>query len=196
MDLTSFCSLDREMPTFSKPFSHGDFTYASDGRMIIRVPRIPEISSAKPDALKLEKLGFPADGECVTEFPEYEALERHKCPICKGYGKVEECPECDGEGSVEFDNGYHMYSADCKSCGGRGAVSGGNEKCSNCNGTGRSYADGWAHVDIGDVRLSARLLDKIKDLPNVKLGPVDGAERKMVAFSFDGGDGVLMGMVK
>ena len=61
---------------------------------------------------------------------------------------------------------------------------------------GERYVQEFPYVDIGDIRLGIRLLDKIKDLPGVRLGPVDGADRKQVVFCFDGGDGILMAMQK
>lgn len=59
-----------------------------------------------------------------------------------------------------------------------------NEDCENCNGTGVVPKDHYEHVDIGNVRLGKILLDKIKDLPDIMLGPVD-SEKEPVGFKGD-----------
>jgi len=195
MDLSTFCTCIRDLPTLKEPFSQGNYTYASNGHMIIRVPFRPDIPEKKPDNLQLENLVFLNREEYTTEFPKYKT-EKKKCSWCRGSGRTQICQECDGDGYVELENDFNQYSAECKTCRGEGETPGGPEKCSNCDGTGQAYVDKYDHVDIGDVRLGKKLLDKIKDLPGVRLGPVDGAERQQVAFCFDGGDGILMTMMK
>lgn len=51
LDLSHFCCTEDDRPYLKQPWSRGDFTYATDGRVMVRVPRrsdIPENEDA-PD---------------------------------------------------------------------------------------------------------------------------------------------------
>ena len=193
MDLTRFC--DSETQWLSKPFNHDGYTFASNGHMLIRVPLRDDVVDTVPSQITMSKLPFDCE-VYPTKFPEYKPQAMKKCPACDGRKSVSTCPECDGKGEVILDSGFNGYECDCKTCNGDGYVPGDERKCEGCDGTGITYVDNYPFVDIGDVRLNIKLLDKIKDLPGIILGPVDGGYRRMVHFRFDGGDGILMVMNK
>jgi len=195
MNLQDFCAKDEQKQNrLSKPFSHGKYSFASDGHMLIRVPRLLEVTKGLPDFMESKFTEF-VTGDCLTPIPDYEQ-EKKKCSICRGTGKVEECPECKGIGEVYFQNIYNDYEFECLTCNGHGEVSGGKNACEECEGTGQVYADRWAGIDIGNKRIGLRLLDKIKELPGVMLGNCSGDDKAPVMFRFDGGDGLLMPMTK
>jgi hypothetical protein len=108
-DLQSFCSTEKSRPYLMSPWSHGDFTYATNGHILIRVPRLPEIAE-NPKAPNAEKvLAMTASQSETTPLPSFEipASKLSACRSCKGRGTEHdcpdcacECPECDGSGQV------------------------------------------------------------------------------------------------
>lgn len=203
IDLKLFCAKYDDCsktPPLSDPWTVNGNTYACDGHMIIRVEARPEVTRGLPEILKdgFHKLRWYQPGQETTPFPTYEPIKKKRCPYCDGTGKAQTCPECQGEGTVEFNNGYHDYEFDCRSCDGDGVVAcyGDGSPCPRCHGDKVLAVDHYESVYIGDCRLAKGLLDKIKDLPGVFLGPTTGIKDGMVPFVFEGGDGVLMCMTK
>lgn len=195
MNLQDFCAKDEQRQhELNDPFSHGKYSFASDGHMLIRVPLLLEVTKGLPGFMESKFTEF-ATGDCLTPIPEYKQ-EKKKCSICRGSGKAEECPECKGLGEVNFENDYNDYEFECQTCHGHGEVSGGKNTCEECEGTGQVYVNRWASINIGNKLLGLRLLDKIKDLPGVMLGDCSADDKAPVYFKFDGGDGLLMPMIK
>lgn len=193
IDITGFC--DKENSFLNEPFNLNNWTIASNGHMAIRVPLRDDVKRGIPQQITEEmilSLAWHKDGEETTKFTDYEPQKLKACKTCKGTGRSVVCRECDGEGVVEWNNSYHSYDAECRSCHGNGRTPDLDVFCADCDGTGKIPEDMYEHVDIGDVRLSKKLLEKIKNLPGVKLGKTVGVENHSVAFLFDGGDGILM----
>ena len=100
MDLQKFCASpdDCYHNNMSKPYSRGDYTYATNGHVLIRVPRInriPEIPKA-PSADKL----WPVSKLTDYEIPAFSTPAFRPCPYCEGEGKWGNgvtCDECEGE---------------------------------------------------------------------------------------------------
>lgn len=107
VDLKKFCGTEWSRPYLNEPFSRGEYTYATDAAIIIRMPRVAEIGEV-PGAPNPEKIfaAMPADGwrplrvdlppvappeECISCYNGHE----HDCPDCTC-----ECEECDGTGKV------------------------------------------------------------------------------------------------
>lgn len=106
--LKQFCGAEWSWPYLHEPFSRGEYTYATDGAIIVRVPRVAEIGE-DPYTPNPEEIfaTMPADGwrPLRVELPPiapteecwscYDGFE-HDCPDCTC-----ECDECDGTGLVE-----------------------------------------------------------------------------------------------
>jgi hypothetical protein len=91
VDLNLFC--DRERRNLSVPFSLNGHTYASNGHIIVRVPRRPDIPENK-EAPNAEKL-LPWDFSRVKfgPLPEPKLLP-DQCSWCAGSGHKHKCPDC------------------------------------------------------------------------------------------------------
>lgn len=193
VDLERFCSTDKPAPHLNKPFSDGAFSYACDGHLILRVPLREDVTKKRPEQIKLNRMFFGNNGQEYGPLPDYEPLEKEKCESCKGSGVCSVCDECAGAGDLDFESERNTYCVECKSCRGRGSIAGGTEQCDRCGGDGEVLANEWEFVDIGDdeLGLALGLLEKIKELPRVKLGTLD-KKAGYVPFIFDGGDGLIM----
>jgi hypothetical protein len=193
--LAKFCTLDPTRVNISVPWSKGDFTYATDGSILIRVPRKefePEIDGA-PNVDGMFDAPVPAEMFSLAdiELPALEATEK-TCPDCNGAGTEDcECPECDGRGMVDFSNRHSDYEVDCKTCDGEGKI----HKCDKCNATGKITIQNMQPVAVGNAHFQLKYLLLLKDLPGCKIGPGAKAMGFVAAyFAFDGGDGLLMPM--
>lgn len=165
VDLTKFArDIDGTRPYLAKPFSAGDFTYATNGHILVRVPRI---ESTK----EIEKKGHwdkPLEGYETAEYepaslnlpPRAETLE--ECERCEGSGKDHDCPEC------------------C--C-----------LCRRCDGFGFEDPDRDEKFKIGGLPFALRYVRLMAALPGLEImkSPVYAAP---LLFRFDGGIGAVMGL--
>jgi hypothetical protein len=161
IDLQQFCG---EMKAISAPWSEGDYSFATNGYALIRVPRRSDIAeNEKAPPIMGQNIGSefgkePAAWLGIPEFPP---------------PADEECAECGGDGEVRPSTPYNTYDEqECLSCGGRGKSGGINP------------------VQIGGVYFSDRLLAKLLTLPNVKVGVFGPTNTARIMF--DGGDGLIM----
>lgn len=106
-ELQKFCDPSRD--TLALPFSGEQFTYATNGHIVIRISRLTEVEPSE-FAPKVTKLFAenPRDGLTAVELPaDIPALEIGTCPDCGGAGKIVHletemvCDECDGSGHFE-----------------------------------------------------------------------------------------------
>lgn len=71
-DLSEFCDTaeDNDRPYLAAPFSRGAFTFATDGRILVRVPRREEIVGADgvPEIVQLDCERFAAWVDCDLNF--------------------------------------------------------------------------------------------------------------------------------
>ena len=191
-ELKKFCADEDDCRYYThEPFSRGDYTYATEGHLIVRVPRLDLVETdrsreaTKRLGEKVERMF--ADRNKAAELlpiPAVDLLPITTCGDCGGTGKNAECPECDGNKEVEFSNAYHDYEFTCETCNGTGRVEG---ECDNCNGTGR--VETFASTEVGNARFQNKYLHMIAALPNSKIAP-DGNNGAYV--TFDGGEGLLM----
>lgn len=169
IDLQQFCATDKTRPYLLKPFSAGEWSWATNGHIMVRVPRrsdVPERAKhGEPDVEKViadtaEKL----QGDFVplpkVEFPPRDEDEE-ECENCDGSGKAHSCPDCE-----------------CK--------------CEECGGTGlyQPYRD--VSVGIGEAIYSGKYVALLQSLPGpirIRTSPEYPAH-----FTFDGGEGWLMPM--
>lgn len=105
IDLRIFCNPDDRREALKSPFSDENYTYATDGHIVIRVSRMVDIPISEGGVGLLKYLKFDhaemTDWNPIpTEIPEGKRVE---CKSCHGSGKVLICEDCDGDGEVEYE---------------------------------------------------------------------------------------------
>lgn len=96
LDLKQFCGTDPFRPYLLTPFSAGDFSYATNGNLMVRIPRLPEL----PEQDKIAKWDAPLEGiETRTFAPlphgPIPDVPESECEVCSGRGRDHECPDCE-----------------------------------------------------------------------------------------------------
>jgi hypothetical protein len=179
--LESFCG-----GRFSAPFSDDQYTYATDGRHLVRVKKLEGYAGNgnMPNAAELFATGSN-NYVSVVSMSDVE-VDPGACPRCKGdkNAKPQECPECSGCGVVEFDNEYSDYEVECKTCDGLGKIN----MCGKCHGSG---VDTSAETEIMGTYFMNCLLYNVKKLPGCQLR-INADKTQPHFFNFDGGDGLIM----
>src|SRR6266852_1217892 len=122
MDLKSFCETDPDTSRkwLLKPLSSKDWSYATDGRIIVRVPRCPDVPEDEEAGKKCDLLF-----EKASPKPSFAPAPKIELPPAM---QDEECASCDGRGHIH----------DCPTCG---------CKCPDCNGTG--WGQPWHDLSFG-----------------------------------------------
>lgn len=183
LDLAPFCSFDTTMRFtraggyLSKPFSFGDYTYATNGHVAIRVPRREDVAeNADAPNLTIQPLFAKADDFVMASLPSIDLsnVAVAKCATCRGRKSGVECPYCRGTGEHQCDCDH--CEMDCDECHGEGIEyrdrSGEQVNCADCEGTGIAKDKRRVFFDHG-LPLCAALLAKVLALP----GPIEhGAE--------------------
>ena len=106
-ELKQFCSRDPCRPNLYSPCSRGEWTYATDGHIAVRVPRIEVTIDTPKYYPPIETLPF-ADAETIfTPAPKIAIPEigSRECERCSGRGHQHDCPDC---------------KCECEGCGGTG----------------------------------------------------------------------------
>lgn len=190
--LNRFCDPDREKQR--GPFSLGEYTYATNGHILVRVPRlvdVPEWEAVNEKAAAMfDGLDYAALDAALVDIPDFPQPDPEICTVCKGSSKISKCPECDGEGEVLLENDHHEYECTCKTCAGDGKVSGNESVCSSCHGSGKKAV--WAKISVGCTHLSSHYLTMLKDLPGMRIAPTEPVKGNY--FKWNEGDGLLMPM--
>lgn len=106
IELKPFCGAEPAQPALHEPFSHGDWTYATDGRVVVRVPRRDDVP-ANPDAPNDKVAALFGGGSSEEMIP----LPAFVVP-------VEARQECDScyEGREHY---YPSCQCVCRNCGGK-----------------------------------------------------------------------------
>jgi hypothetical protein len=186
-DLLPFCHASSLK--MMAPWSHGDFTYASDGFVVVRVPRLPEVPEIK-NPVKAHKI-FEDTPEPATGFvpmPTIEEIgETTVCPKCKGDSDGGECPECDGEGNVTLETDYNSYECECKTCGGEGTG------CKECNDMG--YLEPTPKCVIDGSTYTTGYIRLFMEIPGARIAANIVNPRVPSWIKFDGGDALLMPII-
>ena len=165
--LQRFCNVDRE--SLAVQFTQGEYTYASDGRLIVRVPRLDDVPE-NPDAPKNVAMNiFAATPFRVKE--DRTPISALTIPPLEG---PDDCANCQG-GGIHF----------CEACDD-------HHDCTRCEG-GKVQERAIA-VEFKQHKISHLLLNQIKDLPNVSLAASAIGMEAALAFFFDGGEGRMMPM--
>lgn len=199
-DLQKFCSTNtyHEAYGIDEPFSRGEWTYATDCIVCIRVPRISAVTHEAKTSVSegAEKLFADTKARATKwqPLPDFE-LKYSDCSACGGTGYMQRCPAFDHPDHKCFNGESKIcrqYDEDCaKGCAKDAELS---FKCEDCGGSGEIKLPGKYIVQgsKGTTQISAIYLDIIKDLPNVMIAPYDETSAFMI--KFDGGEGLLMPM--
>jgi predicted RNA-binding Zn-ribbon protein involved in translation (DUF1610 family) len=198
-DLHKFCATDPFRTNINKPFTKGEYTYATNGHILVRVPKIDSVGEQEVSDIyrpvEPEPIFATIKPHTYHPIPEIPEPIIRPCVMCGGDGKIYICPECDGDGEVHFNTRYNDYACECETCGGDGYIS--NDKsgpitCKNCDGSGKiteksdSLASGRHYNNL--------YLSWLRELPNCFLAEADGMEPGH--FKFAGGDGIIMPLMK
>ena len=139
---------------YETPWHSGDFTFATNGVVCVRVPRllcnIPELKhTPKPPPEWFD----PTGGIPVVATPSgvIERMDECDCSI--------DCLECDGTGTVECDHCGH--DSECEDCLGEGVQH--NKACSDCKGTGRKTHITEC-VEVCGMRVQRPLLQSVLEI--------------------------------
>lgn len=167
--LRSFCTGNERRPVTCRPWSVGAHSYATNGHIIVRVPRLDDVPP--PDDPKIEKTAAQID-EWLAKLASVprDPVPRFELPK----GKTWSCDKCDGRGTEH----------DCPSC---------ECECDECeSGTcHQPVMIAWRGTHIsGDMwRLIAALPGSML-AASPPLPPI----MDHVSFVFDGGSGIVMPM--
>lgn len=166
--LQKFCHPERE--SLGQPWTAGNFTYATDGRLIVRVPRLADVLPNPAAPQGVYKIIFDDSPHAAESLP----VGGFVIPPLAGTAK---CRNCGG-------SGQHF----CDDCDSR-------HDCEKCNTTGR-IPEQAIRVEIFGASVSHLLLNAIKDLPNCRIAAsaLPPEQFRALAFFFDGGEGRLMPM--
>lgn len=189
IDLTEFCSKDVYRTNITTPWNDGEYALATCGALMVRVPRQDGLTERLTDGIHRPDyrrvITVPVDAEYVAQFPAIKEMER-KCAECGGSGTDQiDCEDCSGTGSVDCP--HCCQEMDCEECDGTGKKGDSKKVCNVCNG---SKVLKYTLHEIGENHYTSLLLDKIKDLPGIRIA--NAGHMKPTHFIFDGGDGVIM----
>ncbi len=191
-DLQPFCSEDESRKGITQPWSEGEYSYATNGCILIRVPRLGDVPECDEAPKNVDKMFASQESRMGPEHAlaalTFTVDEPTQCPECKGKGKVDNCPECYGTGEVHFGNLYNNYIVECASCGGGGIPH--DPKCQVCSGTGKLEV--VTPAKVGEAWFNATYLQLLKTLPDCKIGAPFPTPISPAYFHFVGGDGLLM----
>ena len=205
--LQQFCSKSRYEERKHTPFSVGEFSYATNGYLMVRIPRLDDVPE-RDDALNLDRVApsFATEIALWLPVPFIAPIAYISCEVCGISGKAYQCPECEGDGSVDPDTKFNSYNpVDCKTCEGNRQISREEinslnnyfgdieiieEVCESCSGEGKFYTA--QAIPVGDALFSDKYLHSIGQLDGCEIGVVDAV--KPSRFRFDGGDGLIMPM--
>ncbi len=158
--LQTFCSTDETRAILMKPWSVGDKTVATDGRILVIVPRIPDVAendkAPKLEAVTVDVIPKSEPSPLPDKLPEPD---------------MQDCTFCYGDGHVEIGGGKSV-------------------RCEECEGE-KQYRKAIP-IKVGTQNLSDLYLEKIKDLPNLKIFNHATDDSGAATFTFDGGSGLLM----
>jgi len=193
--MNKFCGLGERI---SDPFTEGDYTYATNGHIIVRVPKMDAVTKKA----MINPTVVPWDHAILTEWKpieDYPLPEKVVCPDCEGLKKIV-CPECDGKGETSLRGKLDYYDIECPLCDGDLNY---REECENCDSDGKRYEQKRPRIELKpwDVIVNAEYLYMIKTyLPGPHYLTVNRADQDypmgIIRFKFEGGEGGVMPMYR
>jgi len=178
IDLSKFYDENDPRKVIRGPWTVGDLTFATTGRVAIEVPRVDGVHTADeiraregigpPDMSIFFGDTFPSvDDPSLWRAASSATIKQFADRACgcnegKTY-EYEDCECCDGDGFVECETCGVEYT--CHRCNGDGQrrVSTG-KTCQTCGGTGKAY---FARL-YTDVKVDKQYWDIVADLPGAK----------------------------
>ena len=163
IDLSQFCSREEMRAYLLKPASQGDWTYATNGHIMVRVPRLVAVPEVEH---------FPYK-QCVKMFTDFSLTE----PIPLGQydwpeQTEDDCTHCDGRGKEH----------DCPAC---------ECTCEWCDGAGIAPAMDNISAEISGIPFQAKYIKMLAALPSIEV-PAKVHPSNPMPFRFEGGQGLLM----
>ena len=162
--LRSFCEGKERRPVTCSPWSVGDHSYATNGSIIVRVARCEDVALADDN----KKTAAMVDG-WLAAMAEVERVPLPRFEIANG--KRWACDDCEGRG----------YKHDCPDC---------SCDCDKCNG---GYCHQRVIVAWHGLQIKALHWQLIAALPSSLIATALSPPGH-IAFSFDGGYGLVMPM--
>lgn len=148
------------------PAVFGEYVYATDGRVAVRMPCDPELAKeidAAREGTRCPRIPDVFSGEWSDEplaMPtDFTAATCERCQG-KGVSDTTTCKTCKGEGYYEcFECGQDVR---CDECRGKGEATykGREFKCEYCDGTGQN---GMTKISCGPVHIAYRFLSIVRD---------------------------------
>lgn len=173
IDLQKFCGEDETFGSsaryiFTQPFTKNGWTYATDGRICIRIPT-GDTNTEPPPQREGESFQrqFPP---CDDLFKPVKEPISNPWPTTGMVRAVEVCPQCDGEGVVG-----------CEECG--------EKRCLYCKGTLRM--EQTIGRKVGAHLVGVKYDDLILSLPS-PYWIAGAAPNRALPFTFSGGEGQIM----
>lgn len=161
-----------------KPWTVGDYTHATDGRILVRVPKLDGFDATEDAVTKtagvIAQFSDWKNAGQGMPLPAFQPRETENCKTCKGTGRAE--------------------YVECDTCGGAISLNGQTIKCVDCSGTGHRLKPGpggFAAVKLGSQFTSSFYYEKLASLPGLVWFNASDALGPMY-FRFDDGDGLLM----
>lgn len=187
IDLKQFCADGNDFRGLGHPYSDGQYTYASNGHIAVRVPlREPaDDGQTKIGAsiIRATQALFNDESlfvECGP-IPACSMPNDSICPFCLGEGIYSKCPDCDGFGIVEYDEREET----CDTCEGKRT----DVVCNGCNGSGKHF---FARIKLTkQIGIAWGYLRIIESLPDAQIN-LSGGAADVIRFRFSGGLGAVM----
>lgn len=196
IDLKSFCwpsDTDSYRADLAEPFSSDAYTYATDGRIMVRVERVAGTEvEPKPDfdlgskVKTLEGYLSRIDGAKFEPMPSVDIPPKppyvpNPCTDCGATGKVHsiECYKCQGRGITICPTCDH--EDDCERCNGAGCIDRPAklddnpehiEVCDNCKGTGDlgdPNTDPIVFTRVGPYWIDRKYVVLMQTLPGLEI---------------------------
>lgn len=167
LDLQQFCSTEQFRFNLHKPFMHGEFSYACDGVVAVRVSRREDVAPAAdpkiPQTLEkyfasLDSITFVAPSFRLPDDQEPET--KSSCESCDGRGTDHDCPTC--------------------TC-----------RCDDCHGSGIETTIHNISIDAFGRIFRLKLLRQVLALPGIEVEDSLPSLNPLL-FRFHGGIGCLM----
>lgn len=202
INLQAFCHVGRSRTYLSQPYSIGDYTYASNGFVAVRVARQDDAPENDEAPKLIAEILSGHDARRFGPLPVFDiqSPRRVRCGECHGQGSYNDCDECGGSGEHECDHSGCQHTHECHECEGTGASQGEVDtsrpviKCETCIGTGFK-PDDRKLSPAENAMFKVYLWNKLAALPGVEVEhPIHGGTDRPLIFRFVGGYAALMGM--
>lgn len=218
IDLQPFCSGTGKRLELQSPFTYGDYTYATNGHIMVRVERRDDVDEEAIGTKAFVFRGYLTGLPDITfspfptvVLPPLEAHVPKPCKSCNATGRIYKvlCVNCHGSGLVTCHACDHEN--DCRTCDGYGVrerpattedAADKVEDCDNCGGSGDASTDDdrIIYARCGPYFIDRRYVVLMQTLPGIEidLGRSDLYEGKStypvkpILFRFDGGIGAIM----